>query len=316
MKKSPPDPNNNNNADICNTQTFPPKRMLKALTKLKVHNKCSIILQYSFHEMCFQFALEDVNRLSWIGEFRNIFKFYAYIVLDNRKACRSLPNLATTNVCKVNTSNRSHIERSRWMEKHPLIWIHYDTGLLIREVCSIKGLSHWWRRHRDWSVAATRATRETKKWLAISPRRRQGDVWDKWWRPWPDLVPDLDQEWRRLGDASTRSVTWSLKWVNQRRQRRRDFAATSPQSSWSPAGLRSRAQKSPRRCRNWWRRRRDVSETCWRLEKVYLKKWTCLNFSRLPGDPASLQETSQRRLCNQRRLESPPGRHLVSRPMR
>ena len=34
--------------------------------------------------------------------------------------------------------------------------------------------------------------------------------------------------------------------------------------------------------------------------------WTCLNFSRLPGDPASLYETSWRRLRNQRRLESPP----------
>ena len=45
-------------------------------------------------------------------------------------------------------------------------------------------------------------------------------------------------------------------------------------------------------------RRRDVSETCWRLKKSpnFLK--TCLNFPRLPGDPASLR--------NQRRLELPP----------
>ena len=33
---------------------------------------------------------------------------------------------------------------------------------------------------------------------------------------------------------------------------------------------------------------------------------TCLNFPQLPGDPASLQETSRRRLRNQQRLESPP----------
>ena len=43
---------------------------------------------------------------------------------------------------------------------------------------STKGLSHWRRRRRDcrdWSVAATRATRETKKWLALSPGRRRRD---------------------------------------------------------------------------------------------------------------------------------------------
>ena len=38
------------------------------------------------------------------------------VALDNRKACRSLPDLATTNVCKVDTSNRNHTERSRWMK--------------------------------------------------------------------------------------------------------------------------------------------------------------------------------------------------------
>ena len=43
------------------------------------------------------------------------------------------------------------------------------------------------------------------------------------------------------------------------------------------------------------RRLRDLLET----EKVSPQKnWTCLNFPRLPGDPASLR--------NQRRLESPP----------
>ena len=99
----------------------------------------------------------------------------------------------------------------------------------------LKGLSHWRRRRRDsrdWSVAATRATRETKTWLALS-------------------------------------------------------------------------------------RRGDVSETCWRLKNSPPpQNRTCLNFLRLPGDPASLQETSRRRLRNKRRLESPPSRHLVSMPVK
>ena len=51
------------------------------------------------------------------------------------------------------------------------------------------------------------------------------------------------------------------------------------------------------------RRLRDLLET----EKVNNKNnRTCLNFPRLPGDPASLQETSRKRLRTQRRLESPP----------
>ena len=110
---------------------------------------------------------------------------------------------------------------------------------------TLKGLSHWRRRRRDcrdWSVAATRATRETKKWLALSPRRRRRDCRD-----------------------------WSV-------------TATRETKLWLALS-----------------RRGDVSETCWRL-----KNRTCLNFPRLPGDPASLQETSRRRLRNQRRLESPP----------
>ena len=33
------------------------------------------------------------------------------VVLDDRKACRSLRELATTNACKVNTSKGNHIKR-------------------------------------------------------------------------------------------------------------------------------------------------------------------------------------------------------------
>ena len=46
------------------------------------------------------------------------------------------------------------------------------------------------------------------------------------------------------------------------------------------------------------------------------KYQTCLISPRLPRDPPKLQETSQRRLHNQRRLESPTGRQLVSMPVR
>ena len=80
-----------------------------------------------------------------IGEFRNVFKFHAYSVnerlfLTTAKLVRGLSDVATTNVCKVDTSNKNHIERSRWMKwwitglrqkKYPLIWIHYESPLLV-----------------------------------------------------------------------------------------------------------------------------------------------------------------------------------------
>ena len=128
----------------------------------------------------------------------------------------------------------------------------------MQELASLKGLSHWRRRRRDcrdWSVAATRVTRETKKWLALSPRIRRRDCRD-----------------------------WSV-------------AATRETKTWLALS-----------------RPGDVSETCWRLKKSP-KNRTCLNFPRLHGDPARVQETSRRRLRNQRRLESSPSRHLVSRPV-
>ena len=79
-----------------------------------------------------------------IGDFHNVFKFHAYSVnirlfLTTAKLVRGLSDVATTNVCKVDTSNRNHIERSRWMKwlitglrqkKYPLIWIHYESPLL------------------------------------------------------------------------------------------------------------------------------------------------------------------------------------------
>ena len=82
-----------------------------------------------------------------IGDFRNVFKFHAYFVnkrlfLTTAKLVRGFSDVATTNVCKVDTSNRTHIERSRWMKwlitglrqkKYPLIWIHYESPLLNKQ---------------------------------------------------------------------------------------------------------------------------------------------------------------------------------------
>ena len=60
------------------------------------------------------------------------------LFLTTAKLVRGLSDIATTNVCKVDTSNRNLIERSRWMKwlitglrqkKYPLIWMHYESGL-------------------------------------------------------------------------------------------------------------------------------------------------------------------------------------------
>ena len=63
-------------------------------------------------------------------------------------------------------------------------------------------------------------------------------------------------------------------------RRRGDVSAISGHSSRH----QDRLQQSPRT--------KLVSEICWRLEKVF-KNRTSLNFPRLPGDPASLHETSE-----------------------
>ena len=99
---------------------------------------------YPFATLCTR--LLGVTRCIPIGDFRNVFKFHAYSVnkrlfLTTAKLVRGLSDVATTNVCKVDTSNRNHIERSRWMKwlitglrqkKYPLIWIHYESPLFGR----------------------------------------------------------------------------------------------------------------------------------------------------------------------------------------
>ena len=114
--------------------------------------KCEIrmIIQVTNHDnlvfwpVCTQISITKVNFNCAIGDFRNVlvFKFHAYSVNKRlfltAKLARGLPNVATTNVCKVDISNRKHIERSRWMKwlitglrqkKYPLIWIHYESPL-------------------------------------------------------------------------------------------------------------------------------------------------------------------------------------------
>ena len=82
---------------------------------------------------------------------------------------------------------------------------------------------------------------------------------------------------RRQGETSPYKVTTNSPGS------RGDVAATYLQSPWSPAGLGDISETSQRRRgdvspvadkisrRNWWRRRGDFSETCWRLEKVSKK---------------------------------------------
>ena len=75
-----------------------------------------------------------------IGDFRNVFKFHAYsvnkrLLLTTAKLVRGLSDVTTTNVCKVDTSNRNHIERSRWMKwlitgligRRNIYWFEYIT---------------------------------------------------------------------------------------------------------------------------------------------------------------------------------------------
>ena len=89
----------------------------------------------------------------------------------------------------------------------------------------------------------------------------------------------------------------SLQQVSETSTRRlRDLLETKETEetlcATSPAGLGDVAETSPRPAGDW--------------NKSRKKYRTCLNFPRLPRDPASLKETSRRRLRNQWRLESPP----------
>ena len=152
---------------------------------------------------------------------------------------------------------------------------------------------------RSAAVAATSPRR-----LLIKLRRRLRQL-----RPY---LIGLETRWRPGGDSSLRCmvaetsprrgkfkhVRFFFETFSSLHQvagtsphRHRNVAATSHQSPWSPAGLGDVAETSPRPAGDW---------------KKSPKIQTCLNFPRLPGDPASLQETSRRRLRNQRRLESPP----------
>ena len=175
------------------------------------------------------------------------------------------------------------------LDNIPVTFLAFQSGsqVLTR---GFKGLSHWRRCHRDWSVASTRATRETKKWLALSPRRRLTDV-----------SRQGDNQFARKSRGRHRNVTRRLlscatspavATVGQAasRRSRRNVTATSPQSPWSPAGLGDVAETSPQ---SWTklvsvtspqlRRRGDVCETCWRLGKFSTKKKS--NMFEFPATP-------------------------------
>ena len=110
-----------------------------------------------------------------MGEFHNVFKFYAYsvnkrLLLTAAKLAGDLPDLATTNVCKVNSSNRNRIKRSRWMKwlitrhwqkKHPLIWIQ------LRNWSIVLDLNHTVWGDVTFSISHLEVLRTT--WLAGVP---------------------------------------------------------------------------------------------------------------------------------------------------
>ena len=143
----------------------------------------------------------------------------------------------------------------------------------VRPQLYIKVLSHWRRRRRDcrdWSVAATRATRETRKWLALSPRRLLGDV------------SKGDNQFARKSRGRRRDVSGS----------RGDVSETSPQLRGRLRQLRPYLTGLETRWRlvgdsslHWFRRRlRDVS---WR---------------RLAGSPGSRRNFKHVRFFFLRRL--------------
>ena len=129
--------------------------------------------------------------------------------------------------------------------------------------------------------------------------------------------------WRLGGDSSLRDVSWrlagspgsrekfkhvrffletfsSLQQVSETSPRPAgDVAATSPQSPWSPSGLGDVAETSPIPAGDW-------------KKSPPQKNRTCFNFPRLPGDPASLQETSRRRRGEVSATSGDSSRQLVA----
>ena len=76
-----------------------------------------------------------------------------------------------------------------------------------------------------------------------------------------------------------------------------DVTVTSPQFPWSPAGYGDVTETSPIPAGDW---------------KKSPKNRTCFNFPRLPGDPASLQETSRRRRGDVSATSGDSNRQLVA----
>ena len=96
--------------------------------------------------------------LDLIWEFRNVFKFYAYFVnkifITAAKLARGLPHLATTHVCKVNTSNRNQL----WISISPF-WFLTDDMLMVHGVANCCWMRfhppvfyRFWTRVASWSL--------------------------------------------------------------------------------------------------------------------------------------------------------------------
>ena len=154
-----------------------------------------------------------------IGDFRNVFKLHAYSVnkrlfSTTAKLVRGLSDVATTNVCKVDTSNRNHIERSRWMKwlitglrqkKYPLIWIHYESPLFSRhgkeyeDILVHDGLL--WRA-REWGKKRT--------------QRGGGGVWTS------ETPPGYAAEYRSITNRTLYLLVWHAAII----------------SRWLPMGLK------------------------------------------------------------------------------
>ena len=96
-----------------------PHQLMEKSQRMSAQKKI-IQKQKNWHKNT-RFITPRPNRVVLIGEFCNVFKFHAYsvnksLLLTTTKTTRGLPNLARTNVYKVNSSNKNHIEKKHMSE--------------------------------------------------------------------------------------------------------------------------------------------------------------------------------------------------------
>ena len=169
----------------------------------------------------------------------------------------------------------------------------------------LKGLSHWRRRRRDcrdWSVAATRATRETKKMACALTKETSRRRLQTRWQPW----------FARKSRGRLRDVSETYS------QLRRRLCDVSGRSPWSPAGLGDVAEMSrtklvsatsPQLMETSRRRLRDLLETG-KVSKKSPQKSNMFEFPATPRRPGwSPGDVAETWVASR----SPP---IVSRPVR